>query len=703
MVPLGVWELPVFGVLFTGLAEAAGESVASNCLLYEVVGAILLLLLLLYLAIFFFVVWSLVRTERLLWVPTPWTQRKVMARAQFRQRNSGTCLTWFTSVYQACIVLNDRGRWLPKQNDDTRIERLAALFDSYHGYAWFFGFWGMFKAMVICVVIASIFDPITNAVTVTVLTWADLFASLTLMPDSALSAAFQNTYKISMSAALVSTVLARVRGWIPPGLYDLLFLLLSVFSLIPATIQSASNQLGALVGGLRSVLGCVGTVKLGSSLAHARTACMAILCACWADDAAHTAAMRAADKANEDDPGMRRMASTEQAYGFNQNTAIGRTTSEASTTMLLAIRRSSSGLPTQANDDDHGMMRLAASTEQARSSPDRDIGIGRTPSESSTAMLLLRSESSYSLRGGSASTWQAQSPSIFPQRTASYATGLTFVTAIAPEVAREEANLEADLGFWTGKEPTDQLPSAEEGAPAARVWSLSHALRSGDGAPSPLAGSPSPIPAPIPAPSSPIPTPLRMDPGRLPCQPSSVNRGSKLVPVEQGPPGPSEPADSAYVAPWHHPAPTARALLNFASPHGNLSPGLAIGAPVDHSSQRLSARSQDTPATLLAEQITSLRRQRLSPPLAGALPPPAGSLLELHGDACAKGRAPPPPHWHGPAAAAPAAHLTPRHASLEVHCDVRPLSAAQRRRRSSVCSAISNGPPPSLQRDFPDW
>ena len=52
-----------------------------------------------------------VRGKVLVWEPMPFKERMVVAKEIWGQRNEGSIIYWFSQVYTAGLVLDNRGSW----------------------------------------------------------------------------------------------------------------------------------------------------------------------------------------------------------------------------------------------------------------------------------------------------------------------------------------------------------------------------------------------------------------------------------------------------------------------------------------------------------------------------------------------------------------------------------------------------------------
>eukprot|EP00961_Rhodomonas_salina_P159420 2146865-Rhodomonas_salina.1 len=139
----------------------------------------------------------------------------------------------------AGLALDQRGEWAV--NDEHAhakvfghrfLERLGGAFDGFQGSSWWFGFWGLFKAISVCLILAMVFAPAFNAALVLVMQCIDCAIMWFMFPDAQWAQFIQNTYKASVNIAIISAILAHAQGHIPDGLYTAMFQILAVVSII---------------------------------------------------------------------------------------------------------------------------------------------------------------------------------------------------------------------------------------------------------------------------------------------------------------------------------------------------------------------------------------------------------------------------------------------------------------------------------------
>lgn len=107
LLPFPVWELQVFLITFTGVAEAAGEAIISGCLLYEIVGGLSLLMVSCFTAIFFIVIAMACRNKILIWEHIRIKEAWADARERWKEHKDGKSFVHkLSACYEACLMLD---------------------------------------------------------------------------------------------------------------------------------------------------------------------------------------------------------------------------------------------------------------------------------------------------------------------------------------------------------------------------------------------------------------------------------------------------------------------------------------------------------------------------------------------------------------------------------------------------------------------
>jgi hypothetical protein len=248
VLPFPVWELQVFLICFTGLAESAGVAIASGCLVYEIAGAAVLLFLLLVLAFLAAFVFIAVHSKTLFWSPIKWKDARAKAKEEFAARKDGrTWAHWFNQVYLAYLALDHRGEW--DVDDETPqakvlghrfMERMGGAFDSYQGSSFWMGFWSLLRAIIVCLVLAMVFNSTANAIIVLVVQSVDYALIWLMFPESQWFQFLLNAYKASINLSILGSILAYTQGILPDEIFTVLFQILAVVSVLVRPFQTCT-------------------------------------------------------------------------------------------------------------------------------------------------------------------------------------------------------------------------------------------------------------------------------------------------------------------------------------------------------------------------------------------------------------------------------------------------------------------------------
>lgn len=305
VLPFPVWELQVFLITFTGVAESTGIAIASGCRAYEILGAFILLFVVCFLGFMLAVVVMAVWTGCIKWRSIKWKDAWAKAKEEFAKRKQGK--TWahkLNQFYLAYLTMDNRGEWeVDEDNPRAKVfghrflERMGGAFDSYRGGSWWFGFWGLIKALIMCLVLAMIFSPSANALLVLIINGIDYVLIMFRFPDAQWADFIQNTYKASVNMTLLASIFAYVEGAIPEDVYAGVFQILVIVSIIPTTIAAILGPIVNLIRHFKalgaSLIGLCAVGGIGGT-------CRAICCANWAvlygDDFVQTQVLEAMDK-----------------------------------------------------------------------------------------------------------------------------------------------------------------------------------------------------------------------------------------------------------------------------------------------------------------------------------------------------------------------------------------------------------------------
>eukprot|EP00961_Rhodomonas_salina_P297220 3937047-Rhodomonas_salina.1 len=151
--------------MYMGIAESAGEAIASNCLGYEIAGGFVLRLFqMLFLGGFMVVVSLVIRRRYIIWENVSLKDCVLQMRDAIRYSRGKSCIHCLRVIYEAWDVLNQRGDW---EVDDARMRRAkldpafmdqyGSVFDSCHKGTYLYSFWCLAKAITTAVILAAVF------------------------------------------------------------------------------------------------------------------------------------------------------------------------------------------------------------------------------------------------------------------------------------------------------------------------------------------------------------------------------------------------------------------------------------------------------------------------------------------------------------------------------------------------------------------
>ena len=299
-IPFGSWEVTVFMLQYQGLAESAGEAIASRCLGYELFGGLLLfLLLMICAAVCLFTYWA-IHTKRVVWVTR--TVKEDISEVKHSVKDSrGTGLIHRVRVLYATFnAINNRGSWEaatkdgePNAKGEFAVNIFGGFFDSAVGGAWWYGFWSLCRCMAMGLILPAVFESTANAATIMALSTADSIFLLFAQPQVEWMGFFQETYKSAVNLANLATILSYLQGRISASWFTNIFLWLSVVSLVPSSLISILGPMYSMfkiiANWCASCGGLLGVARLGAASGTAMTA-MAVL---RGDDGMHDNALAA--------------------------------------------------------------------------------------------------------------------------------------------------------------------------------------------------------------------------------------------------------------------------------------------------------------------------------------------------------------------------------------------------------------------------
>lgn len=260
-IPVLSWEVQVFLLQYQGLAESAGEAIASKCFGYEIAGFFVLLVLLLIAGTVLVLVFLAVRQRVIVWQKKSAKQAAIEMKDALKDSKGTGILHRLRVTYAAYIVLNDRGSWEANDTQPDKeeagnniLDRVGSFFDGATGVAWWYGFWCLLRVMALGVILASFFTPEDNAVAALVLSVMDSFFLLISRPQVAWMGFIQETYKAMINLATLGAILSYVQGNLPVNWFSNVFVVLSAVSIVPAAIASV---LGPVVGAINTYKACL--------------------------------------------------------------------------------------------------------------------------------------------------------------------------------------------------------------------------------------------------------------------------------------------------------------------------------------------------------------------------------------------------------------------------------------------------------------
>lgn len=243
--PFLSWEVQVFLVMYMGIAESAGEAIASNCRGYEIAGGFVLLFQMLFLGGLMVVVSLVIRRRFIVWENVSLKDGVRQMRDAIRDSRGKSCIHRLRVIYEAWDVLNQRGDWevddarmRRAKLDPTFMDRYGSVFDSCRKGAYLYSFWCLAKAIATAVILAAVFSPVVNSSLIVAINAADAAALVLWTPNTTWKLFLQDAYRALVNLATLSSALAYLQGTLSEGWFSNLVVLLSICSLVPSTLES---------------------------------------------------------------------------------------------------------------------------------------------------------------------------------------------------------------------------------------------------------------------------------------------------------------------------------------------------------------------------------------------------------------------------------------------------------------------------------
>mmetsp|Transcript_18539 Transcript_18539/g.37767 ORF Transcript_18539/g.37767 Transcript_18539/m.37767 type:complete len:518 (-) Transcript_18539:224-1777(-) len=265
--PFPSWEIQVLLTQFQGLGESAGDAIASGCFPYEFGGGVVILLLLLTLTFLVLVCYYGIRRGHAKW--THFTVREAMQKArELLDEGKGRSLsTKLAKLNMAIEVLVMRGEWEQEDHPHRQdvlhtsfVDRFGALFDSHHHQAWWFGFWDLFRALAVGVVLAAVLDARGNAGAMLGIGCFDFLLQVTLHPFGDWRDLLKNVYRGMLNVAVVSSVVARIDGVMPDNVYSVVFQLAGIVTMVPLILTALVGPVINLFSTIKTCFSSFATV-----------------------------------------------------------------------------------------------------------------------------------------------------------------------------------------------------------------------------------------------------------------------------------------------------------------------------------------------------------------------------------------------------------------------------------------------------------
>lgn len=301
-----VWESEVILMFFQGLAESAGEAIASGCLEYEVGGALVLTLLLFFMFGMTALVVIAVKYGVISWKHHPVKETWPLAKERLSGLGGKPLIYRIRRLHECCVLLNGRGKWVfDRQHHGTKVvgkkfaDRFGPLFDEFQGGAWWYGFWAMSKALVTAFILASVLSPETNAIFILTLNTVDSVFILTFLPDGFWLDFLNNTMVSMVNLCTLSTIVAYVQGILPDAIYTDVFQFLAVVSLVPSILISILEPCIEIVSKMSAF--CTFVISFCSVGAGFKAGAAGVAGVAAGDQEAQQDMLRAMDKDAEDD------------------------------------------------------------------------------------------------------------------------------------------------------------------------------------------------------------------------------------------------------------------------------------------------------------------------------------------------------------------------------------------------------------------
>ena len=263
VLPFPAVEVQVLVIFFMGLAEAAGEAIASGCIYYEAAGAGVLLALLLFGAFTIALVAGSMWQGVVLWEDLSCLENLKQAKRNLL-RGRGGLVRRARKAYESYLEIKQRGTWeMPalspakrKYFGDRFADRFGSLFDSFTGTAWWFGFWTLTKAVLSAVIITNVFEPLVNASLLTGLGATDTIMMTFFRPNADWSLFFLNTWMSLCNLAALTSAVAFIAEVLSAKWFISAFLYIQTISLLPLTVFGVLEPLAKIVKHLLVFLSC---------------------------------------------------------------------------------------------------------------------------------------------------------------------------------------------------------------------------------------------------------------------------------------------------------------------------------------------------------------------------------------------------------------------------------------------------------------
>jgi len=266
--PFPSWEMYVFMMQYQGLAESAGDAIASRCLGYVIGGVITLVVLGLMLVLLAWVCVHGLSNNRASWSHVSLKEGLAKMREDWNAaKKERKIWTRWQAKYEAVNVWMVRGEWVEEDHEHKKgvvhsvfVNRFGAIFNSFRQGVWWWGLWGMGKVMVIGVVLSNVLAKETNCMIVFVLNTVEWVLFILLHPDGYWMDFFKNTYRCLANISLLGALYAYLDGTLSIGFYTNIFQYLSLASIAPLILSSLFGGLGAVIFWLSKCMAATASV-----------------------------------------------------------------------------------------------------------------------------------------------------------------------------------------------------------------------------------------------------------------------------------------------------------------------------------------------------------------------------------------------------------------------------------------------------------